>query len=594
MVTYADRPWTKSYDPHVPPSLAPYPDDRVMTDYLRDAVEAGPDRPALITTAKLPVVGRVDKSVSYRQLDDYSDALAAGLVDMGLQKGDKVAIIMPNCVAFAVSYFATLKAGGVVAATNPTYPPGKMAHQVNDSDSKFIITLTMFYDLVKQIQPETKVQSVIVSNIKEYLPGLAKFLFTVAREKKEGHRIEALRPGDHWFQDVLARYAGRKPDVKVGPDDLALFQYTGGTTGVSKGAMATHRMLVANAIQIQSWTGMDRGTFGGMKREDMVYLGAIPMFHAYGLVALLTNGIAAGGRIVLIPNPRLIDEVVDIIHHYKPNVFLGVPALYNAVNNHPRVLSGEVKLDCFVLSTSGSAPLPKATQTEYERLAKGSIVEGFGMSELPVATHSNPIFGEKRIGSIGLPYPDVDVKIVSLDDGITEVPIGEVGEMIIAAPNVMKGYHGMPTETANILREIDGRIWLYTGDIARMDEEGYFYLIDRKKDMALIGGYNVYPATIENALKHHPAIFEVGVAAVPHPEKEGQEALKAWIVLQPGASVTEADLIKHCEKYLAPYEIPRRFGFVAELPKSTVGKTLRRELIMMELEEREKALQSGG
>lgn len=590
MVSYADRPWTKHYDAHVPVSLEPYP-DKVMFEFLRDTAAKSPANAALVTTVKLPVFGRKDSTITYQQLDSYSDAMAAALIDKGLKKGGSVAIVMPNCAAFGIAYYAIMKAGGVVAGTNPTYPPAKMQHQINDCDAEFVVTLSMFYKGIKAIQPGTKVKHVIVSNIKEFFPGLGKFLFTLAMEKKGGHRIEEVHRGDFWFQDLLSQYAGKKPGVVVEPDDLALFQYTGGTTGVSKGAMATHRMLVANTIQLQCWTGMNSGNFGDLRIDEMSYLGAIPMFHSYGLVALLTQATASGGKIILIPNARDIDEVVDIIGHYRPNIFLGVPALYNAINNHPRVKSGEVTLDCFKLNSSGSAPLPASTKRDYEALSKSVITEGFGMSETPVATHSNPLFGPHRPLSVGLPYPDVDARVVSLDDGETEVPVGEVGELVISAPNVMKGYYKMPTETSNVLRQRDGKTWLHTGDIARMDEEGYFYLIDRKKDMALIGGFNVYPAAVENVIKNHPSVFEVGVAAVPHPEKVGQEALKAWIVLHPGHKLTEAELIKHCEKHLAAYEVPRRIAFVQELPKSTVGKTLRRELIQMELEERERASQ---
>lgn len=584
MTTYADKPWTKNYDPHVPPSLAPYP-DHSLHDYLRVTAAEHPNNPALITTAKLPLFGRRSSSITYAQLDVFSDALAVALGELGLKKGDRVALVMPNATAFAISYYGVLKAGGVVAATNPTYPPAKMQHQIDDSDAEIVITLSLFYNLIKQIQPKTKVKHVIATNIKEYMPPLAKVLFTIAREKKDGHRVENLASGDFWLQEMLSRYAGRKPNVQVNADDIALFQYTGGTTGASKGAMSTHRALVANTTQLQRWTGIDQGGMAGMARTDMLFLGAIPMFHAYGLVALLTQAVSAGGKIVLVPNPRDIDEVVDVIHHYKPNVFLGVPALFNAVNNHPRVKSGEVSLKSFLFNSSGSAPLPPATKSEFENRSSGVIAEGFGMSELPVATHSNPVNGTNRIGSVGMPLPDVESRIVSLDDGVTDVPVGDVGELIIHAPNMMIGYHKLPTETANTLRELDGKIWLYTGDIARMDEDGYFYLVDRKKDMALIGGFNVYPNAVEKVIKDHPAVLEVGVAAVPHPEKEGQEALKAWVVLKPGQTVTEQELIAHCEQSLAPYEIPRRFGFIDELPKTTVGKTLRRELIQMEMDQ---------
>ncbi|RMG73769.1 MAG: long-chain fatty acid--CoA ligase [Chloroflexi bacterium] len=578
---YDKRPWVKRYDSHVPASLAPYP-EHPLHDFLTQTAQEAPERPALITTAKLPILGRKSSFLSYAELDRYSDAMAAALIDLGLKKGDRVVIVMPNCVAFAISYYAILKAGGVVAATNPTYPPGKMEYQVNDCGAEIVITLTLFYKTIKQIQPNTHVKTVIATNIKEYMPTTAKMLFTLAKEKKDGHRVE-LATGDYWFQDLLKKYDGQKPTVVVTPDDLAIFQYTGGTTGISKGAMADHRALVTNTYQLQRWTGIEENIFK-VDKSEMMFLGAIPMFHAYGLIALLTQSVSAGGRIVLVPNPRDIDEVVDVIHHYKPNVFLGVPALYNAVNNHPRVASGEVSLKSFVFNSSGSAPLPPATKRRFEELSGSVIAEGFGMSELPVATHSNPIFGENRLNSIGLPLPDCDARIVSLDDGETPLNVGEIGELIVSTPNMMRGYHNMPTETANTLRQIDGKTWLFTGDIAYMDEDGYFYIVDRKKDMALIGGFNVYPANIEKVIKEHPAVLEVGVAAIPHPEREGQEALKAWIVLQPGQTVTEAEIIAHCEKHLAGYEVPRRISFIPELPKTAVGKTLRRELVRLENE----------
>jgi long-chain acyl-CoA synthetase len=582
MVTYADKPWVKHYDPHVAPSLAPYP-EHALHDFLSISAKKYPSNPALITTARLPVLGRQSSSLDYYQLDVLSDALAAALVDMGLKKGDRVALIIPNCVAFPISYYAVLKAGGVVAATNPTYPSSKMAYQINDSEAEFAITLSQFYEMIKGFQAETRLKTVIITNIKEHMPPAAQLLFTAARERKDGHRIDRLHEGDYRLRDLLARYLGQKAPAGVKADDMALFQYTGGTTGKPKGAMVTHKALVANTYQLQAWTGIDSGHFG-ITSEEMLALGVLPMFHSYGLIALLSQIVAAGGSIVLIPNPRDIDEVVDVIHHYSPNMFLGVPAMFNAVVNHPRVQSGEVSLKSFIFNSSGAAPLPLATRRAYEQLSGSTISEGFGMSELPVVTHANPIRGQKRTGSIGLPLPDVDVRIVKLDDGASPVPVGEIGEMIIHAPNMMQGYHNLPTETANTLRELGGKTWLYTGDIVYMDDSGYFYVVDRKKDMALIGGCNVYPNTIETVLKEHPAVLEVGVAAIPHPEHVGQETLKAWVVVKPGQTVTEQELIAHCEQHLAPYEVPRRFGFIDELPKTTVGKTLRRELIQMEME----------
>lgn len=583
MTTYQNRPWTNKYDAGVPKTLEPYPDVSVQ-DFLQDAARKAPENPALISSAHVPIFGRISNTLSYGELDSQSDALASGLIAMGLKKGDRVALVMPNIAAFVISYYAVLKAGGVVAATNPTYPADKMQFQINDCDANIVISMSLFYPLLKQIQPKTKVKTIIVCNVKEYLPSLAKILFTLAKEKKDGHRVE-LAAGDVWFQDVLAKHAGQKPNVSITPSkDLALFQYTGGTTGVSKAAMSTHKALVANTLQMRAWLSSSSAP-----GHEEVFLGAIPMFHAFGMVAVLNFAIGLGGKIVLVPNARDIADVLDNIKHFKPTLFMGVPALYNAINNHELVKSGEVSLRSIRACVSGSAPLPPATKEEFERLSGGSLREGFGMSEAPTASHCNPLKGENRLGAIGLPLPDMDSKIVSLDDGVTEVPVGEIGELIMTGPQLMVGYHGMPTETANVIRELNGRPWLYTGDIARMDDDGYFYIVDRKKDMALIGGFNVYPNNIEKVISSHPAVLEVGVAAIPHPEKVGQEALKAWVVTRPGQSVTEKELSEHCTKSLAPYEVPTRFAFVSELPKTTVGKTLRRELVQMEMAEREKS-----
>jgi long-chain acyl-CoA synthetase len=578
MITYADRPWLKKYDQGVPDSLKPYP-EIPLHQFLVESARHSPTSTALVTNLHLPIFGRVDQMLNYADLDRQSDALAAALVDKGLKKGDRAVLVLPNTAAFVVGFYAILKAGGVVAAANPTYPPEKLQYQINDCGAEFVIAMSLFYNAVKKVQPKTKVKHVIVTNVKEYFPGVGKLLFTLAKEKKDGHRVESLAAGDMWLQDVLTQYAGRKPNVDVKPDDLALFQYTGGTTGISKAAMATHSALVANTLQMKAVL---------QPKESEVFLGAIPLFHVFGMVAVLSVAIQLGASIVLVPNARDVNDVIGAIDKYKPTLFHGVPALYNNINNHPDIMSGKVSLQSIRLCVSGSAPLPPATKREFERLSGGKLLEGFGMSEAPTATHVNPPYGENRTGSIGLPLPDMEMRIVSLDDGETEMPVGEVGELIMSGPPVTRGYHGMPTETANVLREKDGKVWLYTGDIARMDDDGYFYIVDRKKDMALIGGYNVYPAAVEKVLKEHPAVLEVGVAAVPHREKEGQESLKAWIVLKPDQTVTEKELVDHCSQQLARYEIPTRFAFISELPKSDVLKTLRRELVRMEMEEREK------
>ncbi|MBK8026120.1 MAG: long-chain fatty acid--CoA ligase [Chloroflexi bacterium] len=584
MVTYKDKPWLKRYDPGVPATLEPYP-NKPLFELLRECARRAPNNIALTTSAHLPIFGRVAANLTYAQVDQATDALAAALVDLGLKKGDRVGLIMPNTAAFVISYFAVQKAGGVVVATNPTYPPEKMKEQLNDSGATFAICLTLYYKALKSVQQGTQIKKFIVTNVKEYLTPLARLLFTLAREKKDGHYVEALAANDYWLQDLLEKYAGKKPNVAVSGDDLAIFQYTGGTTGVPKGAMSQHKALVANTTQCMAvLLGSDQGSQG----DKEVFLGAIPFFHAYGLITVVGFAMSLGARIVMVPNARDFNDLLDVIKTFKPTIFMGVPALYNAINNHPRVSSKEVDVTSIRICMSGSAPLPPATKREFERITGGKLLEGYGMSEAPTASHANPLFGENREGSIGLPFPDMDVRIVSLDDGETELPIGEVGELIMRGPQLMLGYHGMPTETANALRMHDGQIFLYTGDIARMDEDGYFYIVDRKKDMALIGGFNVFPVNVDKVLADHPAVMDVAVAAIPHPEKEGQEALKAWVVLKPGATATEAELVEFASKRLARYEVPTRFTFVEALPKTTVGKTLRRELVLMEMAEREK------
>ncbi len=582
MVTYAEKPWLKHYDSDVPHSLAPYP-DHPLHDYLARVSAQHGAAPATIMSAKLPLIGRLEHTLTYREVNAQSDALAAALVDLGIEKGDRVAIILPNCSQFVITFFAILKAGATVVAVNPTFPPSKMAEQLIDSGTKAAITMSLFYSNLKQIQDQTPVKHVIVTNIKEYLPGLARVLFTIAREKKEGHRIEK-HPDDIWFQDILAQYAGKQPGITVSGDDIAIFQYTGGTTGVPKAAMSTHSALVANTLQCKAWLARE-----GVQES---FLAAIPLFHVFGMVAVMSFAVSLHAKMILVPNARDIDDVVEQIDSYRPTIFMGVPALFNAINNHQGVIDGKFDLSSIYACISGSAPLPPATKRRFEELSGGVILEGYGMSEAPTASHVNPVKGENRAGSIGLPLPDMEMRIVDIDEGETDVPIGEVGELLMHGPQLMRGYHGMPTETANALREDEnGTVWLYTGDIARMDEDGYFYIVDRKKDMALIGGFNVYPRNVEDVLIEHPAVSEAGVAAIPHPDasKVGQEALKAWVVLKPGETLTRDELIEFAGQKLARYEIPTRIEFVDELPRTTVGKILRRELARMEIESREQA-----
>jgi len=557
-----DRPWLAHYDKGVPQTIdipnAP------LFYFLEESARKYPDRACTIFKGAV---------ITYQEMNAITDHVAAALVDMGVKKGDRVGIFMPNTPQFVMAYFGILKAGGVVVATNPLYTPPEIEHQASDAGIEVMFVMTNFYNTIKKAQPKTKIKKLIVTNLKETLPPILRALFTLLREKKGGFRIEGgLREGDIWMQDLLAKYKDApRPKVEVGPDDTALFQYSGGTTGVSKGAVALHRNVVANTLQIQAWmTGLDEG-------KEIVLM-AIPLFHVYGMVAGMNFALASGASMVMVPNPRDLKDVLENISKYKATIFPGVPALYNGINNHPDVKAGKYDLSSIKACISGSAPLMRETKEQFEKLTGGKVFEGYGLSEAPTATHCNPLLGENKTGSIGMPLPGVEVKIINLDDGETELPQGEIGEIVIQGPQVMKGYHNMPTETANTLRTLkDGQVWLFTGDIARVDEDGYFYIVDRKKELIKPGGYQVWPREVEEALAAHPKVLEVGVAGIPDPYRG--ETVKAWIVLKPGESVDEAELKAFCKERLAAYKVPTHYEFRSELPKTTVGKILRRELV---------------
>jgi long-chain acyl-CoA synthetase len=563
-----DKPWLARYDKGVPQSfdipLVP------LFHFLEESARKYPDRACTIFKGAV---------ISYREMNALSDSIAAALVDMGVKKGDRVGIFMPNTPQFVMIYYGILKAGGVVVATNPLYTPPEIEHQSSDAGIEYMFVMTNFYETIKKAQPKTKIKKMIVTNLKETLPPVLRLLFTLAREKKGGFRVEGgLRDGDIWLPDLLARYKGAsKPKLEIAPDDTALFQYSGGTTGVSKGAVATHYNIVADTLMIKSW-------MVNLEEGKEVTLMAIPLFHVYGMVAGMNFSMAGGGTMVMVPNPRDIPDVLENIHKYKPTIFPGVPTLYNAINNRPEVKEGKVSLRSIKACISGSAPLMRETKETFEALSGGKVFEGFGLSEAPTATHCNPLLGENRTGSIGMPLPNVDAKIISLDDGETILQTGEVGELIISGPMVMKGYHNMPTETANTLRTLkDGRTWLFTGDIARMDEDGYFYIVDRKKELIKPGGYQVWPREVEEVLTQYPKIMEAGVAGIPDPYRG--ETVKAWIVLKPGETTTEEEIKAFCKEKLAAYKVPTHYEFRSELPKTTVGKILRRELVRQHKEE---------
>ena len=557
-----DKPWLAHYDKGVPHTVeipnAP------LFHFLEESAHKYPDRACTIFKGAV---------ITFKEMNELTDRMAAALVDMGVKRGDRVGIFMPNTPQFVIAYYGILKAGAAVVATNPLYTPPEIEHQASDAGIEVMFVMTNFYKTIKKAQPKTKIKKLIVTNLKESLPPLTRLLFTLAREKKGGFRIEGgLQEGEVWMQDLLNKYKGApRPKVEVDPDDTALFQYSGGTTGVSKGAVATHHNVVSNTLQLRGW-------FVNLEEGKEVFLMGIPLFHVYGMVAGMNLSMATGSTMVMVPNVRDLKDVMDNIAKYRCTIFPGVPALYNGINNHPDVKAHKYDLSSIKACISGSAALMRETKEQFEALTGGKVFEGYGLSEAPTGTHCNPLLGINKTGSIGMPLPNMECRIVSLDDGETDLAQGEIGELLLHGPQVMKGYHNMPTETANSLRkDKDGKTWLYTGDIVRMDEDGYFYIVDRKKELIKPGGFQVWPREVEEVIASHPKVLEVGVGGIPDPNRG--ETVKAWVVLKPGEELSVAELKAHCKEQLAPYKVPTHFEFRNELPKTTVGKILRRELI---------------
>lgn len=556
-LSYEDKPWTQHYDEGVSPEVE-IP-DQPLHHLLEESARTSPDLTAMVFKGT---------SFTYRELDDACNAIAAALVASGLKKGDRAVIYMPNLPQFVISYFGILKAGGIVIATNPLYTERELEHQLSDCGAETVFVMSRYYPRLKSVQRKgkTQVKRIIVTNLKEYLPIHLRLLYGLLKEKQAGDRV-TIEDGDMAFQDFLALgKRSPRPNVPVSPADMALLQYTGGTTGVAKGAIGLHRNLVANAMMIREW-------LPDWEVGKETFIAAIPLFHSYGMITSMCFPLSIGAKIIVIPDPRDLDDVLSSISKFRATYFPGVPALYVAINNNKAVAEGKYDITSIDACVSGSAPLLRETKERFEQLTGGNLVEGYGLTEAHVVTHANPLHGENRTGSIGLPIPNVECRIVDAVDGDKELPIGGIGELIIKGPNVMEGYWNMPDETAKTLR--DG--WLFTGDIARMDEDGYFYIEDRKKDLIIAGGYNIYPREVEEVLMRHPGVLEVSVAGVPDPKRG--ETVKAWVVKQPDDATTEEELIAWSKTQLAAYKYPRLIEFRAELPKTTVGKVLKRELV---------------
>lgn len=553
--------WLPQYDANVAKSLEPYPSGTLVDALSRLAREHGHETAALFKGAR----------VSYRQLDEQSTAFAAALAAIGVDKGDRVAVVLPNCPQFLIAQFGIWKAGAVVVALNPTYSERELEHALDAYRVETVVTLTPFYQRLKQVQGRTAVQTVIATSIKEFLPATLRVLFTVFKEKKDGHRV-SLHAGDHWFQDLLRAHRGSpRPAVTVDAGDRAVILSSGGTTGTPKGVVGLHRDYVIAGRQIHEWTKSALEPF-----RDVVFL-PLPLFHVYANVGVQGLAFTGPNPVALVPNPRDLGDLLKTIRQVRPSFFSGVPTLFTGILNHPDVRGGKVDLSSIKLCFSGAAALMAETKRQFEEKTGARIIEGYSLTEGMMACCVNPVQGTNKIGSIGVPLPDVEVRIVDADEGERELPAGEVGEMILRAPQHMAEYWNNPLETADVLRMHDGTgPWVHTGDLAYMDDQGYIFIVDRKKDLVKTSGFQVWPREIEEVISAHPAVMEVGVAGIPDAVKG--EVAKAWVVLKQGHKATEAELRGYCKERLAPYKVPAQIEFRSELPKTMVGKVLRRAL----------------
>ncbi len=554
-------PWYSHYDDGVPKTLLPYP-ERTLLDYVSDAARECPHLTALLFKGS---------RITYRQLERLSDAFATALTKLGVKKGDRLGLLLPNCPQFIIAELGAWKAGATVLPLNPICTERELEKPLVNCAPETIVTLTLYYNRIKSIQPNTKLRRVIATNIKEFLPPVLRFLFTLVKEKKEGHRVR-LQPGDLWFSALLKTKGTQgKPSVSIRPNDPAVILLSGGTTGTPKGAVGTHLGLTMSGLQLHCWVK------NLMNETQDIILLPLPLFHVYANAGIQCIAFASRSALSLIPNPRDITDILHAIHQVRPTFFISVPTLFIALLNHPDVKAGKVDFKSIKLCISGAAPLMAETKKSFEELTGGRILEGYSLTEAMMACTVNPALGVKKIGSIGIPLPDVEVRIADPDSGEKILPTGEVGEVLMRAPQLMQGYWQNPEETTGALqRHGEGGPWLHTGDLGYMDEDGYVFIVDRKKDLIKPSGFQVWPREVEEVISLHPAVLEVGVAGVPD-DYQG-EAVKAWVVLRSGQRATADEIRQYCRKNLAAYKVPKHVEFREALPKSMVGKVLRRVL----------------
>ena len=558
--TYQDKPWLSSYEQGVPENVN-Y-EEIYVPEFLERSADRFPDKMALNFQGY---------SITYRQLKDMVDRFATALTEFGIQKGDSVAILLPNLIPCVAAYYAILKIGGVAVMNNPLYSDRELDHQFNDSGSKILVTLDLLGNRMIDLRPKTGIKQIIYTSIGDYLPFPKNLLFPLVAKKKK--LAADVKPADELYRwkDVIASHSPNPPEVQLSFEEAAQYQYTGGTTGVSKGVILTHANLSKNVQQVVSW-------FPTFKKGEEIMLGALPFFHVFGLTTAMNFAIFMGWGDILVPKPQP-EPLLETIGKFKPTFAPLVPTMYIGMLDLPAI--DKTPLTSLKGCFSGSAPLPVEVIKDFESRTGAVIVEGFGLTESSPVTHINPFAGGKRkVGSIGVPISDTQCRIVDLDDGKTVLPVDEIGELVIKGPQVMQGYWNRPEATAETI--VDG--WLHTGDIAKMDEEGYFYIVDRKKDMIISGGYNVYPRDIEEVFFEHPKVLEASAIGIPHQSRG--EAVKVFIVLKEGETSDQDEMITYCQEKLAKYKWPTEIEFRDELPKTNVGKILKKDLRAEEMKKR--------
>lgn len=547
-------PWLNHYDAGVPKTLI-YPEGPISS-LLEGAAKRAPERTALEF---------LGYTMTYGSLLENARKFANSLAALGVQKGDRVAIMLPNCPQYLIAFFGTMLLGAVVVNTNPLYVARELEQQLIDSGAETLITLNLFYPRYAEIAANVPIKRVIISTVADFLPFPKNLLYPIKAKRDKTWVDVPVAPNIVAFKKLLEpNVSSSAPKIVVQPDDLALLQYTGGTTGTPKGARLTHRNLMSNTTSASSW-------ITNQTDASDVVLCVIPFFHVYGMTVAMNMAIKSAATMILLPRFQ-IKDVLEAIHKHKVTMFPGVPTMYVAINNHPEVK--KYNLSSIKICLSGAAALPLEVAKAFTALSGGQLLEGYGLTECSPCATNNPILGERREGSIGMPIPGVELAILSPE--LEPLPVGEIGEIAIAGHHIMQGYWQREAATAEAIREIGGKRWLLTGDMARMDEAGYFYIVDRKKDMIAASGYNVYPREVEEVIYQHNAVQECVVVGVPDAYRG--ETVKAFLVLRQGSSLTPEELTEFCKTQLAAYKVPKQIEFRLELPKSAIGKILRRVL----------------